>query len=168
MPDIVPITSPFPLGLTGTGNPGIQVSTVTQGQGSTFQTVTFTGTNGGSVQFGYNGSLGSTATAVPFVPGSPPTAAQLQSHLDTIAELSGKVTVLGPNGGPLTVIFNGTGLAGTTASPLTMVGAGGSFALISRLLRHRLVCWPRQIRRSQSEVQTLTFGSIPNAAFTSR
>ena len=79
----------------------------------------------------------------------------------------GKVTVLGPNGGPLTVIFNGAGLAGTTASPLVMVGAGGSYALISAPpATSANVLANGDAPVAQSEVQILTFGSKPRGTFT--
>src|SRR5581483_7755004 len=102
----------------------IQVSTVTQGGGSTEETVTFGGTNGGSVQFSYNGVAATgSLTYTPFVlnvSAGSPTAVQLENHLNTIPELNGKVKVINapgnnnPGGGPFTVIFNGAGLVGTT------------------------------------------------------
>ena len=64
--------APINIALNGTA-PNLVASTLSEGQGSTIETVTFQGTTGGSVAFSYNGVAATGSVA--FVPGQSPTAA---------------------------------------------------------------------------------------------
>src|SRR4029453_13366286 len=147
---------------TGVNAPNVVASTVTDGQGSTIETVSFGGTQNGTVRFSYNGVPAPDA-GVPFASITPnflPTAVQLQNHLNTIGALTNNVTVIGPNGGAFQVIFNGA-LTGTIASTLTMVGSGGSFASItSPTPTFASILSNTAPVLGQSEVQTLSFVGV--------
>src|SRR6185312_11929024 len=79
-------------------------STARDGAGNELQTLTLGGTSGGTftVSFGGVAATGS----LTFTTGTAPTAASLQTYLNTIAALNGNVTVLGGDGGPFFIVFN--------------------------------------------------------------
>src|SRR5207248_520061 len=162
------------LGANGLLPAGVTINptTLTAGQGSTTETLTFAGTNGGTVTLSYNGKAGTPATVLPFTAGQFPTAAQVQAHLNSIPELNGNVVVLGRPGGPFFVGFNGN-LSGLIALALTETGTGGSFATITtplpmtaNVLGHAPTTSSPQ--PMTDEVQNLHFASFPAAgtAFT--
>ncbi len=88
----------------------------------------------GTVTFSYNGTAASSALTF----SATATAASVQANLQTIAALTGKVTVTGPTGGPFIVSFDPS-LSGGSA--LTVVNGSGVAAL-SVLTNTDLVNFP--------------------------
>ncbi|MCY2989590.1 MAG: Ig-like domain-containing protein, partial [Planctomycetota bacterium] len=118
--------------LTGAA-PSVATSTLAEGRGNAVQTLTLGGTNGGTITLSYQGVSGSAATALTYtaapvlstyVTGIAPTAEQVLAHLNSIAALNGNVDVVGPIGGPFTLVFGNA----LTGSYVPLVGATASNA----------------------------------------
>jgi len=99
------------------------------------QTVTLGGT-AGTGTLSYNGVDGT--TPLTFDPGVAPTAAQVRAHLNSIPQLANNTNVVGVDGGPFTVGFQGN-LADVDASELvasTTDGAQATVATVGNRLRY--------------------------------
>jgi hypothetical protein len=118
-------TNPTPTG-------SLAVSTVREGLGNEVQSLEFSGTDGATVTLSYNGVSGTNATILTYTSGTAPTAAQVQTHLNSIAALTGNVTVLGAASGPFLVVFRNT-LANVDVVPLaqTQVTTSGTTATVT-------------------------------------
>lgn len=129
------------------------VSTAFSGTGNEVQSLTFSGSPGGTIQLRFNGVAATTPLV--FIPGTSPTAAQVAAALGTIgpsaglAGLAGNVKVLGKDGGPFTVVFNNQ-LGGRNIPPIQALVAGNE--------QQRLT-----ISGATSGTFTLTLGGLTTA-----
>lgn len=92
------------------------------------QTLTLSGAIGDTVKLSFGGVAGSDATMLGFSNGSP-TAAEVQSHLDSIPALTGNVLVTLANS-VYTIKFRGS-LTGTNVSQLSAITSGTATAAIA-------------------------------------
>jgi parallel beta-helix repeat protein len=113
--------------MTVTGSAGVtpSISTRQHGVGNEVQKLTLAN-SGGTFTPAYNG-VSATGGALSFTSGTAPTAVQLQTKLDTIAALTGNVTVIGPASGPFDIIFNNA-LGKTDVVQITAATTGGTTA----------------------------------------
>jgi hypothetical protein len=93
------------------------------------QTITLLGAAGDTVHLSFGGASGTDATALTFAGGNLPAAADVQSHLNSIATLTGNVLVTSSVSGVYTVKFRG-GLTGVNVSQIAAVTTGTATASI--------------------------------------
>src|SRR5207237_9371849 len=112
---------------------GVSTPAITNG-GNEVQTLTFSGTSGGTATPSYSGVAASGPNAtLTFTPGASPTAAQVLASLSSIPALSGNVNVTGAAGGPFTVTF-ANGAANRDVNQLTASVAGGAAVSVATTL----------------------------------
>ena len=112
----------------------------------------------GTITPAFGGVLGS---AITLTPGSSPTAAQVAISLNAIPALSGNITVLGADGGPFTVVFNGA-LAGVQVPALIPGAASGNADLTDAVVNQAGGSSAVQtLTGVAAGTTTLTYGSAP-------
>src|SRR5206468_1121219 len=93
---------------TQTNGAAIPTATTSITRTDEVQTLTFGGSDGGTVQLGFQNTAtppalaGTQATELTVIAGASPTKAQVLDHLNSIAALTGNVKVDGNAGGPFT------------------------------------------------------------------
>ena len=109
-----------PLGVTGTVAPvtSIIAQTVFDGVANSVQTLTITpaiGTDpGGRIVLTYKNVA---LPPIDYEPGVKPSPGEVSAALNTLSELGGNVSVIGPDGGPFTIVL-GNALAGQTVAQI--------------------------------------------------